>query len=128
MTAPNAPSERPLPPLLQEPGETRYDMFALAPEGRGGWPIDPRRAREFEDRGHRLFSRAVTTSDWGEVTTHVDGRRQDDGYDLLSDDGMDPPSPEAVAEAEAIRRRLRRHVAPSPCPCPPYSCECGEPS
>lgn len=28
-------------------------------------------------------------------------------YDLLSDDGMDDPSPEAVAEAEVIRRRVR---------------------
>jgi hypothetical protein len=62
---------RPLPPILREPGESRYEMFALAPEGRGGWPIDSRRAREMEDKGCRLFSRQVTTTDWGEVTTRV---------------------------------------------------------
>jgi hypothetical protein len=68
-----------LPPILNEPGESRYEMFALAPEGRGGWPIDPLRAREMEDKGCRLFTRQVTTTDWGEVTTYVDGKPSQSG-------------------------------------------------
>jgi hypothetical protein len=37
----------------------------------------------------------------------------DDGYDLLSDDGLDDPSPEAVAEAEEIRARVAAERAPT---------------